>query len=42
MCDTSALTLKEKHRLNVFENEVLRKISGPKRKGSERMMERIT
>jgi hypothetical protein len=30
-CETWSLTLKEDHRLNVFENRVLRNISGPKR-----------
>jgi hypothetical protein len=30
-CETSSLTLREEHRLRVFENSVLRKIFGPKR-----------
>jgi hypothetical protein len=30
-CETSSLTLREKHRLRVFENRVLRRIFGPKR-----------
>jgi hypothetical protein len=30
-CETSSLTLKEEHRLRVFENRVLRRIFGPKR-----------
>ena len=30
-CQESSLTMKEKHRLRVFENDVLRKIYGPKR-----------
>jgi len=30
-CETWSLTLREKRRLRVFENRVLRKISGPKR-----------
>jgi hypothetical protein len=30
-CETWSLTLKEEHRLGVFENRVLKKISGPKR-----------
>ena len=30
-CESWSLTLKEKRRLRVFENEVLRKIFGPKR-----------
>jgi hypothetical protein len=30
-CKTWSLTLREEHRLRVFENRVLRRISGPKR-----------
>jgi hypothetical protein len=30
-CETWSLTLREEHRLRVFENRVLRKIVGPKR-----------
>jgi hypothetical protein len=30
-CETWSLTLSNKHRLRVFENRVLRRISGPKR-----------
>jgi hypothetical protein len=30
-CETLSLTLGQEHRLRVFENRVLRKISGPKR-----------
>jgi hypothetical protein len=30
-CETCSLTLKEEHRLQVFENRVLRRIFGPKR-----------
>jgi hypothetical protein len=30
-CDTCFLTLREEHRLGVFENRVLRRIFGPKR-----------
>jgi hypothetical protein len=30
-CETLSLTLREKHRLGVFENRVLRRIFGPKR-----------
>jgi hypothetical protein len=30
-CETWSLTLKEEHRLRVFENRVLRRILGPKR-----------
>jgi hypothetical protein len=32
-CETWSLTLREEHRLRVFENRVLRKILGPKREG---------
>jgi hypothetical protein len=31
VCETWSLTLREGHRLRVFENRVLRKIFGPKR-----------
>jgi hypothetical protein len=30
-CETSSLTLREEHRLRVFENRVLRRIFGPKK-----------
>jgi hypothetical protein len=30
-CETWCLTLREEHRLRVFENKVLRRIFGPKR-----------
>ena len=30
-CETWSLTLREEHRLRVFENRVLRKVFGPKR-----------
>jgi hypothetical protein len=30
-CGTSSLTLREEHRLRVFENKMLRRILGPKR-----------
>jgi hypothetical protein len=30
-CETWSLTLREEHRLRIFENRVLRKIFGPKR-----------
>jgi hypothetical protein len=30
-CEISSLTLKEEHRLRVFENRVLRRMFGPKR-----------
>ena len=32
-CETRSLTLREEHRLRVFENSVLRRIFGPKRDG---------
>jgi hypothetical protein len=32
-CETWSLTLKEEHKLRVFENRVLRRIFGPKRDG---------
>jgi hypothetical protein len=32
-CETLSLTLREEHRLRVFENRVLRRIFGPKRDG---------
>jgi len=31
-CETWSFTLREKHRLGVFENRVLRRIFGPNRK----------
>jgi hypothetical protein len=31
VCETSFLTLREEHRLRVFENRVLRRIFGPNR-----------
>jgi hypothetical protein len=34
-CKTWSLTLREEHRLRVFENKVLRKIFGPKRKETD-------
>jgi hypothetical protein len=34
-CETWSLTLKEGHRLRVFENRVLRRIFGPKREENE-------
>jgi hypothetical protein len=30
-CETWSVTLREEHRMNVFENRVLRRIFGPKR-----------
>ena len=35
-CETWLLTLREEHRLRVFENRVLRRIFGPKRDGVTR------
>ena len=32
-CETWSLTLREEHRLRVFENRVLRRICGPRRDG---------
>jgi hypothetical protein len=32
-CETWSLTLREEHRLRVFENKLLRRIFGPKRDG---------
>jgi hypothetical protein len=32
-CETGSVTLREEHRLRVFENGVLRRIFGPKRDG---------
>jgi hypothetical protein len=40
-CETWLLTLKEEHRLRVFENRVLRRIFGPKRMNN-RTMEKIS
>jgi hypothetical protein len=34
-CETWALTLREKHRLKMFENRVLRRIFEPKREAGE-------
>jgi hypothetical protein len=34
-CETWSLTLREEHRLRVFENRVLRRIFGPKREENE-------
>jgi hypothetical protein len=34
-CETWSLTLREEHRLRVFENRVLRRIFGPKRDEDE-------
>ena len=34
-CETWSLTLREEHRLRVFENRVLRRVFGPKRDEGE-------
>jgi hypothetical protein len=34
-CETWSLTVREEHKLTVFENRVLRRIFGPKREGGE-------
>jgi hypothetical protein len=39
-CETWSLTLKEEHRLTMFENSVLRTMFGPKRNENERMFEK--
>jgi hypothetical protein len=36
-CETWSLALREEHRLRVFENRVLRRISGPKRRSDWRL-----
>jgi hypothetical protein len=36
-CKTSSLTLREEHRLKVFENRVLRRIFGPDRERGGRL-----
>jgi hypothetical protein len=40
-CETLSLTLREEHRLRVFENRVLRRIFGPKRDEVTGMVEKI-
>jgi len=40
-CGTWFLTLRERHRLRVFENRVLRKIFGPKRDAVTREWRRL-
>jgi hypothetical protein len=37
-CETWSLTLRKKHRLTVFENRVLKKISGPNKAGENCIM----
>jgi hypothetical protein len=38
-CTTWSLTLREEHRLRVFENRVLRRVLGPKRDDADGLME---
>jgi hypothetical protein len=40
-CEAWSLTLREEHRLRVFENRVLRGIFGPKRDGVKREWRRL-
>ena len=40
-CETWSLTLREEHRLRVFENRVLRRILGPKRDGAARQRRKL-
>jgi hypothetical protein len=40
-CETWSLTLREEHRLRVFQNRVLRRIFGPKRDEVKGRMEKI-
>jgi hypothetical protein len=39
-CETLSLTVREEHRLRVFENRALRRIFGPKEGGSDRRLEK--
>jgi hypothetical protein len=41
-CETWSITLREEHRLRVFENRVLRKIFGPERERASRGVEKTT
>ena len=41
-CETWSLTLREEHRLRVFEERVLRRIFGPKKGWGNRRVEKIT
>jgi hypothetical protein len=41
-CETWSLTLREEHRLRVFENRLLGRIFGPKRDGVTREWRKIT
>ena len=40
-CGTWYLTLKEEKRIRVFDNRVLRKLFGPKRRGRSRGVEKV-
>jgi hypothetical protein len=40
-CETWSLTLREEHRLRVFENKLLKRIFGPKRDESDRRLQKI-
>jgi len=40
-CETWSQTLREEHRLRVFENRVLRRVFGPKREAEEDYVMRI-
>jgi hypothetical protein len=39
-CETWSLTVREEHKMRVFENRVLRRIFGPKRDGSDERVEK--
>jgi hypothetical protein len=41
-CETWFLTVREEHRLRVFENRVLRRIFGPKREEGAGRLEKTT
>jgi hypothetical protein len=41
-CETWSLTLREEHRLRMFEQRVLRRIFGPKKDASNRRMEKVS
>ena len=41
-CETWSLTMRDKRRLRVFENRVLRRVFGPKRDEVKRGMDKIT
>jgi hypothetical protein len=40
-CETWSLTVRDEHRLRVFENRVLRRIFGPKRDGVRRGLRKL-